>query len=122
MKMPEVISPLLIVVSLLGSGCASNSQHAKTMPGVDLSVYQNFFVVEEADDSRNVGEVITDELRNRQLRASVGQISDALGLTEVLVFYDTNWHWDMTPKWRLSLNSFCSRKALTTSALMTSET
>ncbi len=88
---------VVLLVALPIVGCASNSQHASIMPGVELASYGNFLVVQEAEDTRGVGQVIADDLLSRDLSASVGAESDGDELTDVLVFYDTKWHWDMTP-------------------------
>jgi len=103
--MRSILGLLLIAsAALISSGCASNSQHAKIMPGVDLNAYRNFYVVEEAEDNREVGQVIADELLSRNMDVSIGPEAASSELTEVLVYYDSKWHWDMTPYlWSLNI-------------------
>ncbi len=94
----------MLAASVACAGCVSNSQHASFMPGVELGTYGNFHVVQEPEDTRDVGQAIADDLLSRNLNASLGSEADSDKLTDVLVFYDTKWHWDMTSYlWSLNI-------------------
>lgn len=80
----------------ISSGCVINSENTNIMPGVDLSQYKSFFVVEEEDDQRKVSDEISYQLASMGYESAVGEESEILDSAEILVRYETEWHWDIT--------------------------
>ncbi len=110
-----------VLSALALCGCAINSQDAKIMPGVQLSEYKTFFVIEEDDDKRNVGGSIVDVLADKGFSASIGSPTEIPESTDILVRYDAKWSWDVT-FYLLGLNiRFLEAGSLTPLATSTSE-
>ncbi len=89
------IAAVLFALGTL-SGCV-NRLTANISPGADLKGRQNFHVIQHAEDSNGVGDLITGRLVAMGYQATIGPEGSAVpAAANVTVTYIDKWMWDMT--------------------------
>lgn len=86
------------MLSLLAicSACATNREHARFDPERDIQASDFFFVEQDTDDRRGLGEKIADNLSARGINAMAGASQSVPESATVVVTYEDRWSWDIT--------------------------
>ena len=81
-------------MSFLFTGCGKITSNVN--PDISINDYQNYYVIPDEDDTRDVGVAIYSDLQSRGLNVEVGPETRIPESTEIKVAYETKWMWDIT--------------------------
>lgn len=87
---------VVLVVLVTGSACVTNREHARFDPARDIRPSDIFYVEQDKDDRRELGQIIADNLSARGMAAASGPGARVPGETTILVTYEDRWNWDIT--------------------------
>jgi integrase len=91
------IATILAPLGLLWlTGCAVNEATAARVSDMDLKAIKTIYVVEHADDTHKVAEVIKKNLTNRGYQVSVGKGMSPPYPADAAVTYIDKWMWDLS--------------------------
>jgi hypothetical protein len=74
-----------IAAFALLSGCAVVSNNTKLVPNRDQTAIQNFYVIHQAQDKRNIDAEISELLQEKGYQASHGSVAKISSGTDILV-------------------------------------
>ncbi|MCG7898750.1 MAG: hypothetical protein JAY85_09865 [Candidatus Thiodiazotropha weberae] len=86
----------LIAAFTLLTGCAVVSNNTKLVPNRDQTAIQNFYVIHQPQDKRNIDAEISELLREKGFQATHGPAAKIASDTDILVTYEDRWFWDMS--------------------------
>ena len=93
---------LSAVVLAMLTGCFHQYTNSRILPHTTISADKAYYVVRNANDSRQIDLSVANEMRAMGLHhVSSGLKGDMPAGTDVVVFYEDRWHWDMTNYMRM---------------------
>ena len=97
MKYSFSATVLLAVALAMLTGCYHQYTNARMLPNTTISADKGYYVVRHANDSRQIDLAVAAEMRAMGLhKVSSGLEGDMPAGTDVVVFYEDRWMWDMT--------------------------
>ena len=92
----KCLAVLLLFTACIFSGCAITDLRSATLPDADISQAKAFYVVWLDGDSRNLHEVIRDQLIDMGFQATAGPRANIPNNVDAVVTYTDRWFWDIT--------------------------
>jgi hypothetical protein len=88
---------LLAVALAMLTGCYYQYTNSRMLPNTSISADKGYYVVRNANDPRHIDLTVANEMRAMGLHhVSSGLEGEMPAGTDVVVFYEDRWHWDMT--------------------------
>jgi hypothetical protein len=96
MQKLKLLALVVFSVTLLGVTGCSSKKNATLMPGANLGVIKNYYVVHYSSDNSKVNELIRDNLIARGYQATTGDAHATPADVDAVLTYQDKWMWDMT--------------------------
>lgn len=88
---------LLAVALAILTGCYYQYTNSRMLPNTTINAGKGYYVVRHANDPRKIDLTVAEEMRAMGLHhVSSGLEGDMPAGTDVVVFYEDRWMWDMT--------------------------
>jgi hypothetical protein len=96
MQKLKLLALVVFSVTLLGLTGCSSKKNATLMPGANLGVIKNYYVVHYSSDNSKVNELIRDNLIARGYQATTGDAHATPADVDAVLTYQDKWMWDIT--------------------------
>jgi len=97
--MKQTVSKMVLAFAVLTllAGCYYQYTNSRVLPDRGISADKRYYVVRHANDPRKIDLTVAEEMRAMGLHnVSSGLEADMPDGTDVIVFYEDRWMWDMT--------------------------